>query len=149
VFQPLLEGKDLDIDYDSGEESDDVDEDDDDAFEDDDPFSNNPPPTENLEHSNPNSYSWCLMRYAVIRLAQKVLEKFINIAGVEMPGMNTLQLHLSSMCTAEMKIFDRPSPILTRLSMSRPSALCTRAPRSTITKLWHFFAQYLHHWPRI
>ena len=39
-----------------------------------------------MEHSDPNSYSWCLMRYAVIRLAQQILEKFINVAGIEMPG---------------------------------------------------------------
>ena len=49
-FQPLLEGKDADIDYDSGAESDDADEDDDeDPFEEDDPFSNAPPPAENLD----------------------------------------------------------------------------------------------------
>ena len=86
-LQPLLEGKDSEIDYDSSGEVDiDDEEDDDDAFEDDDPFSNAPPPSENLEHSNPNSYSWCLMRYACIRLAQNVLERFIAVAGIEMAG---------------------------------------------------------------
>ena len=87
-FQPLLEGKDVEIDYDSGGEKDDDDdeEDDEDPFEDDDPFSNAPPPAENMEHSNPSSYSWCLMRYACIRLAQNVLERFLAVAGIEMAG---------------------------------------------------------------
>ncbi len=59
-FQPFIEGEDAEIDYDSGEESesgdgasyDDADDDDDD------PFSNAPAKTENVEHSNPHSYSW-------------------------------------------------------------------------------------------
>ncbi len=57
--QPILEGPNSEIDYDSGGESDtgdgphsDFDDDDDD------PFSNAPAKKENLEHSNPNSYSW-------------------------------------------------------------------------------------------
>lgn len=86
VLQPLLEGKDSEIDYDSGGEMDEDEEDDEDPFEDDDPFSNAPPPAENVEHSNPSSYSWCLMRYACIRLAQNVLERFIAVAGIEMAG---------------------------------------------------------------
>uniref|UniRef100_A0A182TC51 RAVE complex protein Rav1 C-terminal domain-containing protein n=1 Tax=Anopheles maculatus TaxID=74869 RepID=A0A182TC51_9DIPT len=39
---------------------------------------------ENTEHSNPNSYSWCIMRYALIRVAQNQLQSFIAIAGIEM-----------------------------------------------------------------
>lgn len=84
--QPLLDAKDLDIDFDSATESDDDGDDDDDAFEDDDPFSTAAPPAENTEHANPNSYSWCLMRYACIRLAQNMLEKFVATAGIEIPG---------------------------------------------------------------
>lgn len=89
-LQPLLDAKDLDIDYDSGEDSDGDDADSDDAFEDDDPFSNIPPPAENREHCDPNSYSWCLMRYAAIKLAQNVLERFIAMAGIEIPGRREL-----------------------------------------------------------
>uniref|UniRef100_A0A182VT50 RAVE complex protein Rav1 C-terminal domain-containing protein n=1 Tax=Anopheles minimus TaxID=112268 RepID=A0A182VT50_9DIPT len=39
---------------------------------------------ENTEHSNPNSYSWCIMRYALIRVAQNQLQSYIAIAGIEM-----------------------------------------------------------------
>ncbi|XP_040162057.1 dmX-like protein 2 isoform X4 [Anopheles arabiensis] len=39
---------------------------------------------ENTEHSNPNSYSWCIMRFALIRVAQNQLQSFIAIAGIEM-----------------------------------------------------------------
>ena len=95
-LQPLLDTKELDIDYDSGEESEEEDEDDD-AFEDDDPFSTAPKPSDNTEHSNPNSYSWCLMRYASIVLAQGILEKFIAMAGIELPGkMITKLIHKAS-----------------------------------------------------
>lgn len=77
---------------DSGEESDG--ENDDDAFEDDDdldPFAEPRNPDENVEHSNLNSYSWLLMRYASIRLAQDTLEKFIVMAGIELPGRNRFE----------------------------------------------------------
>ncbi|XP_053676697.1 dmX-like protein 1 [Anopheles nili] len=39
---------------------------------------------ENTEHSNPNSYSWCIMRFALIRVAQNQLQSFIGVAGIEM-----------------------------------------------------------------
>lgn len=41
---------------------------------------------ENTEHSNPNSYSWVIMRLAIMKLAQNQLQEFINIAGIEMQG---------------------------------------------------------------
>lgn len=41
---------------------------------------------ENTEHSNPNSYSWIIMRLAIMKLAQNQLQEFINIAGIEMQG---------------------------------------------------------------
>lgn len=41
---------------------------------------------ENTEHSNPNSYSWIIMRLAIMKLAQSQLQEFINIAGIEMQG---------------------------------------------------------------
>ena len=92
--QPNLSDKDrAAFGYDSGDE--DGDEDSSDPFGDDyddeddedlDPFSNAPPPADNVQHSDPNSFAWCLMRYASIRLAQKTLEKFIGMAGIELPG---------------------------------------------------------------
>ena len=117
-LQPLLDGKDLDIEVDSTADSDSeeyFDEDD----EDDDPFANIPIKVfpvplfffpsyfrkfpsnwfffcettiliflkdENNQHSDPNSYAWCLMRYASIHLAQGILERFLSLAGVEPSG---------------------------------------------------------------
>ena len=81
-LQPLLDGKDLDIDLDSTADSDEEEED----YEDDDPFSNAPPKDANCQHSDPNSYAWCLMRYACITLSQDLLERFLSLAGVESSG---------------------------------------------------------------
>lgn len=41
---------------------------------------------ENNEHSNPFSYSWSVMRLAVLRLVQIHLQEFLNVAGIEMQG---------------------------------------------------------------
>jgi len=79
----------MDVDYDSGEDSEDDDAFDDEDDEDLDPFSNIPPPEENLQHSDPNSYAWCLMRHAVIKMAQETLQKFVSMAGIELPGKQT------------------------------------------------------------
>lgn len=42
---------------------------------------------ENTEHSNPLSYSWCVMRLAIMRLVQGQLQDFLNIAGIELQGL--------------------------------------------------------------
>ncbi|KAL0271823.1 UNVERIFIED_CONTAM: hypothetical protein PYX00_008798 [Menopon gallinae] len=39
---------------------------------------------ENNEHSNPFSYSWSIMRLAVLRLVQIHLQEFLSVAGIEM-----------------------------------------------------------------
>ena len=105
-----MDGKDLDIDVDSTADSDNESEYDD---EDDDPFSNIPPRyyplwigknfktflytsfrifrDENVQHSDPNSYAWCLMRYACIHIAQGILERFLSLAGVEPSGIYYLE----------------------------------------------------------
>lgn len=44
-------------------------------------------PKDNTEHSNPNSYSWSIMRLAIVRLLQHQLHDFLNVAGIEMQGM--------------------------------------------------------------
>nr|XP_024216080.1 dmX-like protein 2 isoform X4 [Halyomorpha halys] len=38
---------------------------------------------DNTEHSNPNSYSWAVMRLAVIRVIRGQLQDFIAVAGIE------------------------------------------------------------------
>ncbi|XP_055296544.1 dmX-like protein 2 isoform X5 [Sitodiplosis mosellana] len=84
-----------DDEYDSADSiSSDIDEDeDDDVFAD--PLNNDPKASqasaavkkhrrENTEHSNPYSYSWLIMRTAILRIAQNQLQDFIAVAGIEM-----------------------------------------------------------------
>ncbi|KXJ76162.1 hypothetical protein RP20_CCG010172, partial [Aedes albopictus] len=96
LTKPVPRGDPDEDDYDSADSavSDlDDDEDDEDVFND--PLNNDPKANqvsaavrkhrrENTEHSNPNSYSWCVMRLALIRVAQNHLQTFINVAGIEM-----------------------------------------------------------------
>lgn len=90
----------LEIDEDEYDSADsitsDIDEDeDDDVFAD--PLNNDPKASqasaamkkhrrENTEHSNPYSYSWLIMRTAILRIAQNQLQDFIAVAGIEMQG---------------------------------------------------------------
>ena len=83
LAKPALEPQLTSIDYDSGDESD-MEDDVEDYDDDDDPFSNVPAKEENVEHSNPNSYSWAILRLAILHLAQKNIEKFLSIAGIEL-----------------------------------------------------------------
>ncbi|PSN54280.1 DmX-like protein 2 [Blattella germanica] len=41
------------------------------------------PDRENTEHSNPSSYSWCVMRLGIMKLVQQQLQEFLNVAGIE------------------------------------------------------------------
>lgn len=88
-------------DYDSADSmSSDVDEEeDDDVFAD--PLNNDPKVDkasaamkkhrrENTEHSNPYSYSWLIMRTAILRIAQNQLQDFIAVAGIEMQGKKNI-----------------------------------------------------------
>lgn len=93
LIKPPLKGDPDEADYDSADSAvSDLsgDEDDEDVFGD--PLSNDTrinPATlkksrrDNIEHSTPNSYSWCIMRLAIIKLAQNQLQEFINVAGIE------------------------------------------------------------------
>ncbi len=38
------------------------------------------------EHSDPNSYSWCLMRYATVKFLRNSINKFLPQIGIELPG---------------------------------------------------------------
>lgn len=44
------------------------------------------PHKENTEHSNPASYSWCVMRLAIVKMLQCQLQDFLNMAGIELQG---------------------------------------------------------------
>ncbi|XP_026326146.1 dmX-like protein 2 isoform X9 [Hyposmocoma kahamanoa] len=43
----------------------------------------------NTEHSDPDSYSWYVMRVAVLRLAQQKLQQFLQMSGIEMSELAT------------------------------------------------------------
>ena len=93
-FQPQLPAEAESVDYDSADSavSDlEVEEEEEDVFE---GTAANPkvPDRENTEHSNPSSYSWCLMRLAIMKLVQHQLQDFLSVAGIEIPGeeMQTL-----------------------------------------------------------
>ena len=90
----MLDSRDLDIEVDSNAEDSDDENDNDEDDLDDDPFSNVRAfaKDENVEHSNPHSFAWCLMRHACIVLAQQNLEKFLSMAGIEYSGKLTFLL---------------------------------------------------------
>lgn len=79
------------IDYDSSDSAvSDLDssEDEDDVFD-----TNIKPkikPKDNVEHTDPNSHSWCIMRLAIVKILQQQLQDFLNVAGIEMQGMNKI-----------------------------------------------------------
>ena len=84
-----MDSRDIDIEVDSNaDDSEDEADDDEDDMEDDDPFSNVHRFTkeENVEHSNPHSFAWNMMRHACIILAQQNLERFLSMAGIEFSG---------------------------------------------------------------
>ncbi|XP_032686027.1 dmX-like protein 2 isoform X2 [Odontomachus brunneus] len=41
-------------------------------------------PKDNTEHSNSNSYSWNIMRLAIVKILQEQLQDFLTVAGIEM-----------------------------------------------------------------
>lgn len=102
LIKPAVTGDNNEDEYDSADSVvSDVEDDDDDEDVFNDPLSNDPKTSqasvakrkhrrENTEHSNPNSYSWCVMRLSLIKLAQIQLQTFINIAGIEMQGKNKI-----------------------------------------------------------
>lgn len=81
----------------SDDENKENEEDEEDVFGD--PFANNPSQyttkssnessqkKENTEHSDPGSYSWNIMRLAILKIAQTQMQEFLNVTGIEMQGM--------------------------------------------------------------
>jgi hypothetical protein len=80
------------IDYDStaGSEASDAEEEEEEEIEEDvfkEPEKKKPgADVENVEHSDPLSYSWGIIRYAVIKITQEYLTKFLEVAGLEVQG---------------------------------------------------------------
>jgi hypothetical protein len=89
LIKPQLPAEAESVDYDSADSavSDlEVEEEEEDVFE---GTGANPkvPDRENTEHSNPSSYSWCLMRLAIMKLVQHQLQDFLSVAGIEIPEL--------------------------------------------------------------
>ena len=87
-MQPRIENEYADeIDYDS---SDSAVSDLDSSEEEEDVFDTNAKPKskpkDNTEHSNPNSYSWCILRLAIVKILQQQMQDFLAVAGIEMQG---------------------------------------------------------------
>ncbi|XP_069696328.1 dmX-like protein 2 isoform X4 [Periplaneta americana] len=88
LIKPQLPAEAECVDYDSADSavSDlDDEEEEEDVFEGTTTTTTNPkvPDRENTEHSNPSSYSWCVMRLALMKLVQHQLQEFLNVAGIE------------------------------------------------------------------
>ncbi len=71
-------------DYDSGDESEPDDGSDYDDDDDDDPFSAAPAKSENREHNDADSYSWAVLRLAMLAVGQKHIETFLSVAGIDL-----------------------------------------------------------------
>lgn len=88
MFQPSLPDDAADVDYDSAgsEQSDEEEEEDEDVFDGETTKGKDEDLKDNTEHSNPSSYSWAVMRLAVLRIMQKQLQEFLTVAGIELQG---------------------------------------------------------------
>ncbi|XP_014244478.1 dmX-like protein 2 isoform X1 [Cimex lectularius] len=75
-----------DVDYDSAgsDVSDMSEEEEEDVFEGESKEKKNNTDKENTEHSNPNSYSWAIMRLAVLKLIHDQLQSFLSVAGIDL-----------------------------------------------------------------
>ncbi|XP_069954424.1 dmX-like protein 2 isoform X5 [Cherax quadricarinatus] len=92
--KPALPADYENIDYDSSaSDTEDVDVD---YEEDEDVFKEPKVLTENTEHSDADSYSWCLLRLATLRAAKMVVGRFLEVAGVELLGKGKKELPMQS-----------------------------------------------------
>ncbi|XP_062985562.1 dmX-like protein 1 isoform X1 [Elgaria multicarinata webbii] len=101
IAKPFLPSSQTRFEYDSEESQESSDEDDDGAFSSDLKFQ---------EHSNSNSYSWSLMRLAMVQLVLHNLKTFYPLAGHDLS-----ELPVSSpLCHAVLKILQRWEQVLLR-----------------------------------
>ncbi|XP_065333652.1 dmX-like protein 2 isoform X2 [Cloeon dipterum] len=72
------------VDYDSADSAEsEVEEEEEDVFEGS-TTGNEREDKDNTEHSNPNSFAWCVLRLAITTLVQHQLKDFLNVAGIEL-----------------------------------------------------------------
>ncbi|KAM8876088.1 dmX-like protein 2 isoform 2-T2 [Synchiropus picturatus] len=95
-FLPLSESNAL---YDSDESGAEDDEDDDDAFLSD---------TQINEHSDPNSYSWALIRLVMVKLAHHNVKNFLPLAGLDFTDLPVT----SPLCNAVLKTLENWEQLL-------------------------------------
>ncbi|KAM6930538.1 LOW QUALITY PROTEIN: dmX-like protein 1 [Xenentodon cancila] len=104
ITKPALSTSENRVDYDS-EESQASQDEDDDEDESEDMFDSSSP---QREHSNHNSYSWCLMRLAMVQLVLINLKSFYPMAGYDL-----LDLPVASpLCHAVLKTLQRWEQVL-------------------------------------
>ncbi|XP_011486738.1 dmX-like protein 2 isoform X5 [Oryzias latipes] len=99
VAKPFLPLSDSSALYDSDESGAEDDEDDDDAFLSD---------TQITEHSDPNSYSWALIRLVMVKLAHHNVKNFIPLTGVDLTDLPVS----SPLCNAVLKTLENWEQLL-------------------------------------
>ncbi|XP_078252424.1 dmX-like protein 1 isoform X2 [Rhinoraja longicauda] len=133
IAKPFLAPSQSKIEYDS-DESQESDDEDDDAFSSD---------VQLQEHSNPNSFSWSLMRYAMVQLVLHKLKSFYPMAGLDLSELpvcspschamlKTLQ-RWEQVLLRRLELFDGPSPDL--ISMHANEGTISSGPALLIHKV--------------
>lgn len=96
LTKPSLTGETNEDDYDSADSAvSDLDDEDEDEDVFNDPLNNDPKASqtaaaikkhrkENTEHTNPNSFSWSIMRCSIVKYTQHQIQTFIGVAGLEL-----------------------------------------------------------------
>lgn len=91
LLKPANVNDEDDYDTDDPVESDNEDEDDDDPTEiNNSSKMNYQQPKSNTEHLNPSSYSWSILRLAVLQLVSSKIQEFVNVAGIEIQDLPVL-----------------------------------------------------------
>ncbi|XP_062854976.1 dmX-like protein 1 isoform X2 [Trichomycterus rosablanca] len=103
IAKPFLPPSASQVEYDSEESQGSEDEDEEDCSED--AFDRSPSVQ---EHSNNNSYSWCLMRLAMVQLVQVSLKSFYPMAGHDLVDLPVC----SPLCHSVLKTLQRWEQVL-------------------------------------
>ncbi|XP_056151109.1 dmX-like protein 1 [Lampris incognitus] len=103
IAKPILPPSENRVEYDSEESQGSQDEDDDEEYED--AFNPNSPLR---EHSNYNSYSWCLMRLAMVQMVLANLKSFYPMAGYDLMDLPVG----SPLCHGVLKTLQRWEQVL-------------------------------------
>ncbi|XP_062310924.1 dmX-like protein 1 isoform X2 [Osmerus eperlanus] len=105
IAKPFLPPSESRVEYDSEESQDSQEEEDEEEEYDEDTFESSSPLR---EHSNHNSYSWCLMRLSMVQLVLGNLKSFYPMAGYDL-----LDLPVASpLCHAVLKTLQRWEQVL-------------------------------------